>query len=334
MKKFFDKENFVFPSLDKNVKKKSLFVSIYIIAAFILSAFAFIHMLYAFSECIGSITCGSFDVALRDLLRDLPLFLSFFMSMWALLLGHGLFRNESRERYEKSCIKNGIAIAAFAVFNILYVIVGRIAGLYVSFVESNPFPLFPLDSIIYSLVFGALGVFAVLYKLNLNKKFEYVLPSRGPIVKKARFVYCFFVAIWSLIALFSCSDFLYGLFIIDFIHGYFFYSLMFLLVLLVNALFIAVWEFYFNELKEDKKKEFMLPLGICGIAISGLVTILYFVALGLNLDGPSNVGFGVLPVAFAASVNIATLLVVFTPVIVSVVCIIKGFLARKAFNKQ
>ena len=35
------------------------------------------------------------------------------------------------------------------------------------------------------------------------------------------------------------------------------------------------------------------------------------------------------PVAFAASVNIATLLVVFTPLIVSIVALIKGILIRK-----
>ena len=103
---------------------------------------------------------------------------------------------------------------------------------------------------------------------------------------------------------------------------------------MVNAFFIGIWEFYYNELEEEKKKEFLLPLGLAGLCLSGLVTILYFVALGLNLDAPSNIGFGVFPVAFAASVNIATLLVVFTPVIVSVTTVIKGLLSRKAHNKQ
>ena len=334
MKKFFDKENFVFSRLDKKVKNQSLLVSCLVLVCFILSAFTFMNMLYAFSECIGSIVCASVDVALHDLIRALPLFFSFFMSMWSLLLAHALYRNVNEERYRKSLLKNGIAIIAFAVINILFVIVGRIAGVYLSFVEGNPSPIYPLDSILYSALFILVGLSAIFYKSNLGKKFEIVLPSRGPIAKKVRFVYCFFVSIWSLIALFSFADFFIGLFIIDFFHGYFFYSLMFLIVLLVNAFFIGVWEFYYNELEEEKKKEFLLPLGLAGLCLSGLVTILYFVALGLNLDAPSNIGFGVFPVAFAASVNMATLLVVFTPVIVSVTAVIKGLLSRKACNKQ
>ena len=53
------------------------------------------------------------------------------------------------------------------------------------------------------------------------------------------------------------------------------------------------------------------------------------IGLGTNLDAPSNFGFGTLPVAFAASVNIATLIVVATPLIVAVVALIKGLLLRK-----
>ena len=93
-----------------------------------------------------------------------------------------------------------------------------------------------------------------------------------------------------------------------------------------------MWELHYNCLKEEKKKEQLFPLAIIGLCISVATMVFYFVALGLNLDGPSNVGFGILPVAFAASVNIATLIVVFTPLIVSVVALIKGLLMRKKAN--
>ena len=128
---------------------------------------------------------------------------------------------------------------------------------------------------------------------------------------------------------FSFADFFIGLFVIDFIHGYAFYGIMLLIAMLLPSLLLGLWEFYFNELKEEKRKEFLLPLGIAGTAISLVITIFYFVALGLNLDGPSNVGFGVLPVAFTASVNIATLVVVITPLGVAITALIKGLIARK-----
>ena len=70
----------------------------------------------------------------------------------------------------------------------------------------------------------------------------------------------------------------------------------------------------------------MLPLGIVASGVTIVFVVLYFIALKNNLDGPSNVGFGILPIAFAASVNIATLLVVATPIIASITTLVKGLI--------
>ena len=101
-----------------------------------------------------------------------------------------------------------------------------------------------------------------------------------------------------------------------------------MLIFFVNMLFIGVWEFYYNQLKEENKKKFLLPLALAGLVVALIAIILYLTGLTTGLDGPSNAGFGVLPVAFAASVNIATLIVAFTPIIVSAVALIKGLFIR------
>lgn len=329
MKKFFAKENFLFPSLEGKQKRQSLFVSCVLIVLFIFAAFTFFNALYCFADCVGSIVSGSADVAIKDLLRSLPIILSCFMSIWGILLVHASYRNASDERRIKSYKKNSIALIAMSGITILYTIVMRFTGKFHSLVEGSPSPLYPLDAILFSLFYLAIGVFTLIYVLKLKEKLPYEVPTRGPIVKKARFIYCFGVSIWMLVALFGFSAFFIGLFIIDFKHGYQFYSIMLLIAYLLSPCFLAVWEFYFNELKEEKRKEFLLPLGIGSTALSVLVVALYFVSLGLNLDGPSNMGFGILPVAFAASVNIATMVVVATPLIVSIVALIKGLVARK-----
>ena len=329
MKKFFDKDNFIISTFNGNQKKQSLIVSIALIVFFVFSAYTFFNAMYAFADCIGSIVSGSADAALRDASRSLPLFLSCFMSIWALLLCHGLFRNVDDVKRVKSIKKNAFALLAFAAVNFVAIIVMLIMGKFHSLVEGSPSPLYPLDSILYSLVFVALGVFALLYLKKFQEKLPYEVPSRGPVVKKARGLYCTFMSFWMLIAIFSFAAFTIGLFIQDFVNGYLFFSIALLLVYLVNCLFLAVWEFYYNELKEEKRKEFLFPLALCGLIVSVLVAALYFVGLGVNLDGPSNAGFGILPVAFAASVNIATMIVVATPLIVSVVALIKGLLLRK-----
>ena len=329
MKKFFRKENFLLFTFNAYQKKQSFCIALALIVFFVFSAFTFFNALYAFADCIGSIVSGSMDAALRDAIRSLPLFISCFMSIWALLLFHGLFRNASDEKRVKSIKKNAIALLAFAAVNFVAIIIMLIVGKFHSLVEGSPSPLYPLDSILYSLIFVALGVFGLIYLNKLQEKLPYTVPSRGPVVKKARGLYCTFMSFWMLIAIFSFAACAIGLFIHDFANGYLFFSIALILVYFINFLFLAVWEFYYNELKEENKKVFLLPLAIVGLVISAIVAILYFVGLGANLDGPSNAGFGILPVAFAASVNIATLIVVFTPIIVSVVALIKGLLARK-----
>ena len=328
MKKFFNKDNFILSSFDKKQKTQSLIVALSLIVLFIFSAYTFFNALYSFADCVGSIVSGSPDAALRDVTRSLPLFLSCFMSIWAMLLFHACFRNIEGRRI-KSLKKNAIALLAFAGVNFVAIIVMLIMGKFHSLVEGAPSPLYPLDSILYSLLYVALGVFTLVYLSKLQEKLPYEVPSRGPIVTKARGAYCTFVSIWMLIALFSFAGFTLGLFIHDFSHGYLFFSIALMLVYVLNILVMGIWEFYYNELKEDKKKEFLLPLAIAGLCASVLVMILYFVGLGTNLDGPSNAGFGILPIAFTASVNIATLLVVATPLIVSVTALIKALVGKK-----
>ena len=329
MKKFFDKSGFLFSSFDKEQKRQSIFVSLLLLVLFVLSSFTFFNMLYCFADIIGSIVSGSADVAIKDLLRSLPIFLTFFMTLWTLLLVHASFRRVSEEKWKKSLFKDAICVIAFAGINIIYVIVGLISGRYLSLVEGSPSPWFPLDSVLYSVLFLAIGVLVILYVKKFMANRPCVLPQRGEIVKKARGLYCTFVTFWMLIALFGFSAGLYSLFIYDFAHEYAFYGIAVVLIYLLSPILLGVWEFYYNNLVEEKKKEILLPLSLISLGVSVLFVALYFISLSTGMDAPSNAGFGMFPVAFAASVNIATLIVVFTPLIVSVTALIKGLLLRK-----
>lgn len=329
MKNLFDKSNFVFTAYDKKQKRQSLVVALLIILFFIVSSFTFFNMLYSFADAVGSIVSGSPDVAIKDLLRNLPLFFSFFMSLWTLLLLQASFRRVNDEKWHKSLFKDAICLIAFAAVNIIYVVVGLIAKTYSSIVEGSPSALFPLDSVLFSLLFIAIGVLVILYVKKFEAKLPYMVPTRGEIVKKARGLYCTFVTFWMLIALFGFSGGIFSIFIYDFAHEYVFYGIAVILAYLLSPILLAFWEFYYNELVEEKKKELLLPLAIVSLVVSIVIVALYMIALSTNMDAPSNAGFGMFPVAFAASVNIATLLVVFTPLIVSIVALIKGLLKRR-----
>lgn len=330
MKKFFAKDSFILSTFNKKQSVQSLVVSLLLMFMFVFSAFTFMNMLYAFADCIGSIVCASMDVALKDLLRSLPLFFSFFMSLWTLFMLHDTLRNSDNEKRLKSTFVRAIVILALAGVSILYVIIGRIVGKYSSLVEGSPSALYPLDSILYSLLFVAIGVFAIIYVKKLQAKLPYEAPSRGPIVKKVRWLYCLGMVFWLMIALFGFAASILGLFIVDFVHGYQFFSVSIIFCFALPFILLMFWEFYFNELTEENKKAFALPLALVSVGLSVLAMVLYFVSLAFNLDAPSNIGFGIFPVAFAASVNIATMVVVITPFIVSLIALIKALVGRKA----
>lgn len=329
MKKYFDKSNFIPSTFKDKERKQSLVTSILVIVFFIISAFTFMNMLYGFVDAMGSFVSGSPDVAIKDLLRILPLILVFFMSIWTLLLLHATYRHVSDERWHKSLFKDAIAIISFGGVNIIYVIIGLIVGKFLSIVEGSPTPIYPLDTLLLSVIFILLGVFVLIYLKKFKDNYKYVVPARGELVKKARGAYCTFVTFWLLFALFGLAGGLYSIFIYDFAHGYAFFGIAVILCYLLSPIFIGVWEFYYNELKEEKKKEVLLPLALVGLCFALLGVILYVVSLSTSMDAPSNAGFGMFPIAFAASVNIATLLAVVSPLIVAIVATIKGILIRK-----
>ena len=316
--------------LDKKQKKQNLVVTLAVMLFFVLSAFTWMNFLYCLSDCIGSIVCASVDVSLRDALRSVPIFLSFFLSLSGLMVAHTFYRNESPEILKKKAKKHAAIGVVIGVILIVYVIVGLVTGRYLSIVEGAPSCIYPLDSVLYALFYIALGVCVRVYFKKTDGR-NFVGPCRAPIQKKGRFVRSFFRAFWLLFALYGFCGFFYSLFIVDFTDGYVFYSIAIMLVSLLAFLTLAVWELIYNNKTAEKRRRMTLPLALVSLCVSVAAAVIYFIALKGNLDGPANVGFGILPIAFSASVNFATLLVVATPLIVSLVALIKGiFRAAKA----
>ena len=333
MKKMFDSHNFVFNGLNKKQQIQMYITLIALVVFFILSAFTFMNFLYCLSDCIGSIVCASADVAAKDALRSMPIFVSFFLSLSGLMVAHTFYRNESSELLKKRAKKHAMIGIVLGVIIILYVIVMTITGRYLSLVEGSPSLLYPLDAILYALGFIAFGIFIWMYFKKTNGE-DFVAPSRAPLSNKARIVKCIFRTLWLLFALYGFCGFFYSFFIIDFQIGYAFYSIMIMLISLLALLTITVWELYYNNLTADARKEVTLPLAIISACVTLVFVVLFFVALKNNLDGPANVGFGISPIGFSASVNIATLLVVATPAIVSITALIKGLIRNGQAKKE
>ena len=330
MKKLFDKFNFTLSSFDKKQKTQSLVVSLLVIASYVMAAFTLFDALYAFSDIVGCFVSSSPDVAIKDALRSAPLFLMFFMAILIVILFHVTFRRTNEQKWKKKLMGYSIAIITIASINIIYIIVGLFVGKYYSLVEGAPSPLYPLDSILYALFGIAIAVANILYVKKYAEKYPYIVPVRSGIVTKVRIVYCIPLVLYYIISLFGLSGGLYSIFIYDFVHEYAFYGVGVVLAYLSSPLVLGVWEFYYNELKEEKKKELLLPLSLISTGVTVVFAALYFISLSTNLDAPSNAGFGMFPVTFSASVNIATMIVVALPVLFSLVAVVKGLIIRRA----
>ena len=329
MKKLFDKSNFTLSSFDKKQKTQSLVVSLLVIASFVMAAFTLFDALYAFSDIVGCFVSNSPDVAAKDALRSAPIFLMFFMSILVVILFHVTFRRTDEQKWKKELIGYSVAIIAIASINIVYIIVGLIVGKYYSLVEGAPSLLYPLDSILYALFGILIAVANILYLKKYAEKYPYIVPVRSGIVTKVRIVYCIPLVVYLLIALFGLSGGLYSIFIYDFMHEYAFYGVGVILAYLSSPLILGGWEFYYNELKEEKKKELLFPLSLISTGVSVLFASIYFISLQTNLFAPSNGGFGMFPVTFSASVNIATVIVVALPVVFSLVSVVKGLILKR-----
>lgn len=290
---------------------------------FALSAFTFMNFMYCISDCIGSVVSGSLDVCLRDLLRSMPIILSFLLSLSGLMTAHAFYLDEEPAVLRRRVKRHAAFGIVIGVIISLYVIAMLIAGRYLSVTEGSPTRLYPLDAVIYALLFIAYDI-AVLRYLK-----KHVSCTEKTIHKKSHIISSILLTIWLMIALYGCCGFFLSIFILDFSHGYVPYSIAVMLVSLVSFLSIVVREFCYVKLTEEKRKKTMLPLALVSLAVSAASAAFYFIALKYNLDGPANVGFGIMPVAFTASVNLATLTVVALPLIVSAAALIKALRLRR-----
>lgn len=314
--------------MENKSKKQALIVTILLIVLFVLSAFTFMNALYCLSDCIASTVSASADIAIRDALRSVPVFLSFFITLNALMVAHTFYRNESPEILRKNAKFYAGASIVFGVVLIVYVIVGVITGRYLSITEGAPSPIYPLDACLYALLYIVLGIVILAYFKKHEEAGLYDGPNRAPINKKPGPIKYFFRFFWLMFALYGFCGFFYSIFIVDFKHGYVAYSLAAMLISLVVFMTLAVWELYYNNLSPEKKKASTLPLALISLCVTIVSAVVYFLALKGNPDGPTNVGFGLLPVAYSAGVNVATFLVMIVPMIVSFVALIKGVIRK------
>ena len=98
MKKIPDSRTDISAGTDRKQRRQSLAVTGAVALCFVLSAFTFMNFMYCLSDSVGSFVSGSADVALRGVLRSLPIWLSFFLSLCGLMTAQVCATPDLRER--------------------------------------------------------------------------------------------------------------------------------------------------------------------------------------------------------------------------------------------
>jgi len=329
IKDIFNRDHFTYSGFDAKAKKQSSIVTIALIVTFIIAALCTFNFFYALCDVIGSIVSGSPDCALRDLLRSLPILFTLLGLAHIFISLHYTHRNVSDEKRTKGINYNSIASIVFGGGTILYVVIGTIAGIYSSLVTGYPSALYPLDSLLGGLLILAVGILFLLWNKKYQEKLPYVVPNRANTAKGVeKGFHHFFVAIWVICALYGLAAVINSTYIVDWTHGHVFYSIMLVIMFALPVFYLLIWEFYYNELKEENRKN-MLVVAIAGAVLSIVVVGLYALAYNLDPQAPDLACFGILAVDYTASVNAATLIYTICNIAVPVTALAKALIVYK-----
>ena len=329
VKDIFNREHFVCTSFDKKAKVQNIIVSVVLAVVFTVAALCTFNFFYVLCDVIGSIVSGSPDCAIRDLLRSLPILLTLLGVCHVFIALHYVRRNVSEEKMTKGLLYNSFAAIAFGGATILFVVIGLFTGIYSKIVTGYPSALYPLDALLGALAIVCVGVCALLWNKLFKEKFPYVVPNRADTAKGVEKIFHHvFVGIWTICALYGLAAVINSTYIVDWTHGHVFYSVMLVIMFILPAIYLGIWEYYFTELKEENRNN-MLLISIVGTCISVLVVGLYALAYNLDPQAPDLACFGILAVDYTASVNAATYIYAVCNLAVPVTSLVKAILLNK-----
>ncbi len=300
----FAHENRTVSTLSPRAKRERAIYFAISTVLFIIAAFMLFEFLYLLCNMIGSIVSGTPSQAIVELLRMLPqIVLTFAIIHITVYLRCAYFAKNAKRRIAAFKI-NGVISAVFGLFVAGYVIVGVITGQYGELVEGHPSLLFPLDIMLGGLLLVAHGVLSFLYGERV-KKGESELPyreERHNIV--LRIVNAVLYTLGYFVVLFSTAALCLSPIVMDFTKGNLFFNFMMILVHLMVVLGFVFYIFVFGELKAEHKVRVQRYYSLIFLAVNLVFWALFVVSLHIAPEAPNLNAFGLLPIEYAASVNV------------------------------
>lgn len=262
------------------------------------------EFVYELSHMIGAIVCRDAAYAVYELLRMLPMTLC----MICFLFSSAFLHNAYTARDLKTRSYNFKAMSFFdiivAIIGIIYTVCGLITGRYISLVEGFPTILYPLDTILLSLLFIFFGLWAFKYSEYLRFKgsdLPYSECKFKPLLRNIGRVFCFLSFLVTTCA-FAAS--VYGPFILDFRHGYIIFNILLWLNYFTAFFMFLCYRFIYCKKSNEDKPACLKKFSLSFLIINAVLMALYLITVQNCPEAPAQNAFGLFPVDFTASANV------------------------------
>lgn len=312
----------------ENLEKRFYAIDSFLL--FVVGSFFFWEFIYELSNMLGSISCGSPDQALTELIRVFPIIFAAFVTIYLAYCLHCAYQAKDKVTRAKVWRVNGQITIVLGIIEATYVILGDVLGIYEKLIEGYPTMLFPLDIFVYGVLIILYGVYSIIYSKIIVENdpeapFINITLKNGKKRKSLGFL-------TGLVYLFALAGFqacIRGFYILDFTHGAIFFNIMLWLMYFVPVEMFLVYRYVYIELPVSMRVGKLKPIALTFLCINIVILGLYMLSVEIYNEAPNQNAFGILPLDFTASLNAFLLLYGSVAVITPIVALIESFRNKK-----
>ena len=316
--------------LSPEARRERRFYMFLSVIAFIPGAFALWEINYELWNMIGSVASGSPDMALTEALRMVPLYMAGAALILFLVYTNGAYRAKNEKARIRKWLAGGTVTVILGVITAAYVVIGVVLGEYGELIEGYVSPLYPLDMLLAGVVFIGIGFLSIHYAAVLRRK-----PSALPYVTdKGLFGLrlCTFGCLRALglaMAMIGFAASVWGIFVLDFTHGYLMYSIVLWLNYFTAFAMYFAYKYIFCETKPEIRGTAAVKLGAIFLIVNVVLFALHLVTVQIWNEAPNVAAFGILPADFLSSMNVFAVAYGLNNILTPIVAIARGLVMEK-----
>lgn len=303
------------------MKKANLILKIMEGVAFALSGLC---LYYAFPDIVELLFSTT-----PDPVSMIPYFLMTILLLTIFFTSHALLHNASKtSRKVTLCLGGGLLLTLGAA-NTIYLMVLAFQGGFANLWESRFNLLYPVDSLIVSLLSDFLGAALILYGWKKADAVEFVCPSKKAMWKRILGDYLF-GPLFLMISMFFLGAFLHLPWTIDRDPKNLGVTLPFYFLMVLPVVEVGLYEYLARENKDEKKTYSYMMIGVTSFLGAGIVFSIwgYFASIN-NPYALTESMTAYFPIDSMGSMNLGPVLLTFINLLPGLIYLLNYLFAKK-----